>query len=510
MERYLYFYVFLQLFLLHSSVSVSVWPRQPPISVYWVSSPTHVNETLLIAGAGLDQASPKLCRDVACHFPIDERPNTSSWKQSLSFVLPEACATPPCYLVFDQGASLGTQSIEVNAPDVWWGLSGAPSTPEITSANNLRTIHSNKPHDIHVTIGDDIRIFGRSLAWSSGRSRCIPTIGSELFAVPSTRLVLHPSMAKTTLTNIGKNVVGVPAFKAGCYEATFSSTGMVAGNYPDAVIITPWGMSQKLNITLVSPPPKPTLHRLDVGASFGGNLSLAIAQANLLVTADPKAAVDVVLGTRRYFLHAPVILPNRTRLLGSGVDNSILVFYLAAPVPSRPRCSAPKLTDFFTQDCKRRGCMHHRCPGCFLQIGTSSLPSTIGECCAACVANQACNAWTFIGDLGEGRGSLCEFNSCPDEPTAGRNSSCASTPSSPGPNNRTSGWVLGRTRPKTPPTAAIVVGGRENSLVNFSVKIQSAPALMPAVAMQPSATSFLAEGLNITLLQVSQTLVRCY
>ena len=497
--------------LLWSALSASIRQDRLPISVYWISSPTHVNETLLIAGAGLDQASAKLCRDANCHAIINSTLDFTSWKQSLSFVLPDACATPPCYLVLEQSAAVDKEIIAVNAPDVWWGLSGEPSAIPTTGFENVRSILSNKPHDIHVTIGDNIRVFGRSLAWSSGNPRCIPTAGSEPSAVPSTRLILSPSMAMTTLSTMtigdaDKNSPGVPALSAACYEATFSSSGMMAGHYPEAVVVTPWGTSQKLNITLVSPRAKPTRHTFDVGVDFGGNLSLAVDRANAIATADPTAAVDLMLGTRTYHLQAPVVLPNRTRLVGSGAGASTLVFDLAPPAPPGPtRCSAPVLSDFYTDDCKQRGChVKRRCPGCFLQVGVLTSPSTLGECCAACIANPACNAWTFIGDVGGGRGSLCELNSCPDEPSPGHNATCAATPSSPGPHNRTSGWVLGRTLPKAPLRAAILIGGQENSLVNFSVRVQSAPAHMPAVAMETSATSFVAKGLNITLLQVSR------
>ena len=119
-------------FLLWSLDSASAGSQRPVASIYWLSSPTHANETLLIAGAGLDQVVPKVCRDAACHTVIDKAPHAASWHQSLSLVLPDACSTPPCYLVLDQavtGDTLGDDTTiitAVNSPDVWWGLSGAP------------------------------------------------------------------------------------------------------------------------------------------------------------------------------------------------------------------------------------------------------------------------------------------------------------------------------------------------------------------------------------------------
>ena len=64
-----------------------------PPSVYWVSSPTHANETLMIAGAGLDGAKAEVCCGI-----LDEvvcAPTTAtSWQQSVQLVLPLPLAAP--------------------------------------------------------------------------------------------------------------------------------------------------------------------------------------------------------------------------------------------------------------------------------------------------------------------------------------------------------------------------------------------------------------------------------
>ena len=91
-------------------------------------------------------------------------------------------------------------------------------------------------------------------------------------------------------------------------------------------------------------------------------------------------------------------------------------------------------------------------------------------------------------------GGYCGLRACPDR-------NCTTTPSAPGPNNRTSGWIVGRTLPASQPEAAIALPGYGSALHNFSLVVKTAFAHLPAVWIQPNASSNVVAGLNITLLQ---------
>ena len=77
-------------------------------AVYWHSSPTLLNETLLVAGAGLDSlTSAQLCTGPipsCAELPLAAQLQT--WSHSLKVVLPAACyASPPCQLRLLRGAA---------------------------------------------------------------------------------------------------------------------------------------------------------------------------------------------------------------------------------------------------------------------------------------------------------------------------------------------------------------------------------------------------------------------
>jgi hypothetical protein len=97
-------------------ISVMAATLQPP-AVYWVSSPTLANETILIAGAGLSNASITSCEDAACTSSTTEVSVVGavhSWEQSVQMVLPlNLC--PPLYLKIKTAA--GEVSVAVNKPD---------------------------------------------------------------------------------------------------------------------------------------------------------------------------------------------------------------------------------------------------------------------------------------------------------------------------------------------------------------------------------------------------------
>jgi hypothetical protein len=449
-------------------------------AVYWAASPTLANETLLLAGAGLANATVRLCKDAACATVVAAAPAVDAWQQSLKVTMPVGACGPPCYAEITGSVGGAKTTVAVNAPDVWWGLSGAPSQHASTAG---RAKLSNEPLALTVGAGDSIRVFGRSIAWSADGS-CV-SAALEPAASATTQLMLQAAADGDKSTNSGP----IAAASASCYEASFDSVGLAAGQYT-ATVRTAWGVSDKLALTIAAPVSSPPPHRLDVAAAFDGNLTAAIAHAATLTAVDATAHVEVILGSHTYQLKSGITLPNRTSLIGSGANGETALEFLLRPPdpPPGPRestCSKPILADFYTTDCAHRGCHVKACPGCFLEIGVSHSAGNPDGCCAACTANRRCNAWTFIGSV-DLPGGYCSLSACPDEPTATRNSSCASTPSHPGLSNRTSGWVLGR-KPLPPPApAAIVANGHGSRLVNFSLRIKTAVSVIPRCSLHRS------------------------
>ena len=68
-------------------------------------------------------------------------------------------------------------TIAVNAPDVWWALSGAPAQAGATATAADRSKLSNEPLALTVRAGDPIRVFGRSLAWTAD-GNCVSAAGT--------------------------------------------------------------------------------------------------------------------------------------------------------------------------------------------------------------------------------------------------------------------------------------------------------------------------------------------
>ena len=98
--------------------------RIPQPEIYYVTTPTLPNETLLVAGAGLNTStSVRLCRDGKCLDPLDATPTI--WYGSIQITLPEGCG-PPCFLQVDSDSG-NLAPIAINAPDVWFVTSGSPS-----------------------------------------------------------------------------------------------------------------------------------------------------------------------------------------------------------------------------------------------------------------------------------------------------------------------------------------------------------------------------------------------
>ena len=167
----------------------------PDPSVYWVSTPTLANETIMVAGAFPESVSAKLCTAKDCSGgSAVPTPPLTSWAHSVKLVLPEKCG-PPCYLSLSGSADdarNGSSSkssatlVQVNGPDVWWALSGSPSKG-VGAAD--RDYISNKPLQVAVQLGDTIRAFGRALAWSADNAACLSAADAPA-AVPTTRLAL--------------------------------------------------------------------------------------------------------------------------------------------------------------------------------------------------------------------------------------------------------------------------------------------------------------------------------
>ena len=476
------------------ALALSAAAAAPAPSVYWTSNPTLPNETLVVAGAFSEDRQAKLCttRDCSGGSVVPTPALTGTWAHSVKVVLPAAGCGPPCFLhVTDGSSSPAAAVVEVNAPDLWWALSGSPARQGGTQdRSNL----SNLPTRVAVQQGDTLRLFGRSLAWTSDHKRCTSAAGAP-GPVPTTRLRLKPAGNP------------VPSLWATCYEAAFDTAGMGAGHYPAAALTTPWGASQALDLTIVAAPPSPPPHQIVVDPAAGGAspakaLAAAIKTAAQYVAAHADALVEVQLGRNSYKLAESLVVPERTTLAGAGAGLTTLEFALLPPPPPAPpqRCSTPVLADFYTADCEKRGCRTRECPGCFLEVGVSHSAFSVAGCCAACGANPRCNAYTFVGSVDK-PGGYCGLSYCPDEPKDGHPASCATTPSTPTPSNRTSGWILGRTKIPTSPAAAIVVTGHATRLANFSVRIASAFAHTPAIWAQANSTAFASNGLNITLLQ---------
>ena len=111
----------LPMFMVALAAGASQIPRP---EIYYVTAPTLPNETLLVAGAGLNTStSVRLCRDPKCLDPLSVTPTV--WYRSIQITLPAGCG-PPCFLQVDSDSG-NLAPIALNAPDVWFATSGSPS-----------------------------------------------------------------------------------------------------------------------------------------------------------------------------------------------------------------------------------------------------------------------------------------------------------------------------------------------------------------------------------------------
>ena len=113
----------------------------PRPEVYYITSPTLSNETLMVAGAGLNTStSVRLCRDSACLHPVDAKPKV--WDRSIQITLPATGCGPPCFLHVESPPG-NLEPIAFNAPDVWFVTPGSPSAYGLHTATGqgMVTMH---------------------------------------------------------------------------------------------------------------------------------------------------------------------------------------------------------------------------------------------------------------------------------------------------------------------------------------------------------------------------------
>lgn len=137
-----------------------------PPAVYWLSSPTYANETLLIAGAGFAGSIVQICTHGEACLSAGTRsgvwldaPDARVWEQSVQVVLPSPLPAPS-FISIDSGSEI----VQINRPDVWWVTTGRPST----LPSGTFQLDKNHPSWMNATVtrGDTVRVFGRSLSTS--------------------------------------------------------------------------------------------------------------------------------------------------------------------------------------------------------------------------------------------------------------------------------------------------------------------------------------------------------
>ena len=205
------------------------------MAVYYATTPVLPNETLMIAGAGLEGATAKLCTDKDCasdaSLPMVAAESTvDAWNKSIKMVLPPAGCGPPCYVQIK--ATQGTPStttVAVNQPDVWWASTGSPGRPTVPAPRPPPSAISDVKAT--VAVGDTVRVFGRSLGWtttaSAGAQSCWGCAASQLICADgknaptatATKLLLTPG-------GLTRETTG-----ATCYEANFDTAGLAPGVY---------------------------------------------------------------------------------------------------------------------------------------------------------------------------------------------------------------------------------------------------------------------------------------
>lgn len=288
----------------------------PPPSIYWTSTPTLVNETLLIAGAGLNNTRVRLCLDKGCSKLFSDKLVSASWEHSITLVLPKGCG-PPCYVRVDRGSDVDGASVQlINAPEPWFAVSSAFASP----APPLSVLPTPAAT---ITVGDTIRVFGRALAWDG--ELCV----SGATPPPSsTSTTLHVTCNHTTVT--------LAASAANCWEAAFpttTATSLVPGECTALVQTSRGVASTPLDLRVEAPPPPvPPATVLDVLGAFGGDLQAALAKAASLSGGGSPVVVE--LGRHAYTLRDTRLhLPGNVTLRGAGAAHTSIAVSITPGAP---------------------------------------------------------------------------------------------------------------------------------------------------------------------------------
>eukprot|EP00729_Bicosta_minor_P026448 gene26448-30915_t len=279
----------------------------PSPSVYWSSSPTYGNETLLVAGAGFDSSgtSVEICQG-------KDYEDSHTW---MGIVGTYVKITTP-------GSEAGTTSgsgsvvyVEINVPDIWWATSGNPGE----MVPGTFQLDRNHPSWINATVvqGDTVRVFGRSLHWDADASetstKCTSGTTLSYYSPGPTDAKEGAATAATTAnpsTELTAGGVTVTTSAANCYEASFPTARIPAGTYTEAVLTTRWGKTS-FGLTVLPARPKPAAAPaiINVQADFQGDLLKALAYATSLPTSQRKV---LELGSTIYTLTTGTSLPVNT------------------------------------------------------------------------------------------------------------------------------------------------------------------------------------------------------
>lgn len=325
-------------------------PRHP--AIYWVSTPTLPNETVVIAGAGLQNATVKLTDGSGR--PYKSQPAFSTWERSVKFVLPLDCVPAQCNveLALQDGGT--TTTVAVNRPDPWW-WTGA-SAP----------VHGQWGLDTKPRSGQWLRVFGRGLAWDT--RGCVPA--DKVDRSGQSKLTLRSSSPAVSTSSIT-----LSATNATCFEAWFELKGVSAGNWT-ASIDTLWGETPLGGggVGISISPALPTLpaHVYDVDADFGGSITGALHAA-----AAGPAPRTIRLNPRTYTLNTTIVVPHHTSVQGVAGLTS-LEFVL--PATAMKVCTAP------SQACSKSINNYTSfSPGMVVKCGYQHTDGVTFEFCTPCV-----------------------------------------------------------------------------------------------------------------------------
>ena len=244
------------------------WVAPSMLAVYYATTPVLPNETVMVAGAGMNGATAKLCKDEACLSPLSAvgAPlEVTSWNKSVKVILPASGCGPPCFLQLKDGNSGGVTTVTVNQPDVWWVTTGSPGSA--ASPESLRrTLGERKAT---VAVGDSIRVFGRALGWTTSTQAAAATATELICAsgkvapvVTQTKLTLLPAVVASTTgvdstgRALGRAPVVLVSTGRWVLQLQLRASAARASRAARATSVSTTG------ITELPPPPKPAKPRL--------------------------------------------------------------------------------------------------------------------------------------------------------------------------------------------------------------------------------------------------------